>query len=159
MRLITFVFLLVTTVSFVGAQTSATDEKVLQDLWSDFEAAFNRNDAKAIAGFYTPDGDRISSTGKYSKGRESIEAEYQVIFDRRKADPTIRPFHAEIEIRFLRPDVALLDGTWKGKRDGKDVRGTFTLTATKENGKWYIAAGRDRGVLPPENESSENKQN
>ena len=48
------------------------------------------------------------------------------------------------EIRLLRPDVALVDGFYippSGRR------GIFTVVATKEEGAWYMAAGRVGGFI------------
>jgi len=145
--LILLIFIMTAIAAPTFAQDNATGEKALRDMWSRFEKAFNNGDAKTVAGIYARDGDRVSAAGVYSSGREETRKQYQGIFDRRKADASSVPFHAEIKIRFLRPDVALLDGTWTGQRAGKEVKGTFTVTATKEKGTWLIAAGRDRGVI------------
>jgi len=66
---------------------------------------------------------------------------------RRAADPSAVPFHAEIRVRLLTADVALLDGSWSGVPNGVTVRGLFTLTARKCDGQWLVVAGRDRGVV------------
>lgn len=123
------------------------EERALQNLWSEFERAFNAGDATAAARLYALDSDRIGSNGVKVSGREEIEKKYAAMLGRRTADPSSKPFHATIEVRLLRPDVALLDGSWSGMRAGKPVRGFFTLTATKQQGRWLIAAGRDRGVV------------
>ncbi|MFT4511842.1 MAG: hypothetical protein ACI89X_001048 [Planctomycetota bacterium] len=125
----------------------AIEERALQDLWSEFERAFNAGDAPAAAKLYAKDSDRIGSNGVKVSGREEIEKKYAAMLGRRAADPSSKPFHATIEVRLLRPDVALLDGSWSGMRAGKSVRGLFTLTATKQRGRWLIAAGRDRGIV------------
>lgn len=126
---------------------AAADVRALQKLWADFERAFNAGDAEAAAGLYAPDSDRIGSTGERVTGRAAIREKYAAMLARRAADPSSKPFHATIEVRLLRHDVALLDGSWQGVRGGKPVRGFFTLTATKQDGRWMIAAGRDRGVV------------
>ena len=148
MRVLLAVFLsFIALTSFAAAQDQGPEEAAIRDMWYRFEKAFNDTDAKAAAAIYAPDGDRVNSSGVYSKGRKEIEKGYQAIFDRRKGDSSSVPFHAKIEVRFLRPDVALLDGTWTGNRGGKKVKGVFTLFVTKEDGVWLIAAGRDRGVI------------
>jgi ketosteroid isomerase-like protein len=43
---------------------------------ADFLAAFNKGDAKALAGFWTPDGDYMDQAGSVHKGRAAIEAFY-----------------------------------------------------------------------------------
>ena len=125
----------------------AADERALHELWDEFERAFNAGDAIAAARLYAKDSDRIGSDGVKVSGREEIEKKYAAMLARRTADPSSKPFDAMIEVRLLHPDVALLDGSWRGVRAGKPVRGFFTLTATKQYGRWLIAAGRDRGVV------------
>ena len=114
---------------------------------ADFERAFNDGDAIAAAQLYAVDSDRIGSDGEKVVGRELIRQRYAAMMQRRASAPASKPFHADIDVRFLRPDVAMLDGSWRGTRAGRPVRGFFTLTATKQNGRWSFAAGRDRGVV------------
>jgi uncharacterized protein (TIGR02246 family) len=130
-----------------GGLQQARDEQALRALWRGFEQAFNRGDAEAVAGFYALDADRISASGELVIGRAQIRTGYQAMLARRAADPSTAPFHAEIRVRFVTADVALLDGTWSGVRDGRELRGQFTLTAKRRGGRWLLAAGRDRGVI------------
>jgi uncharacterized protein (TIGR02246 family) len=44
-----------------------------------FVAAFNKGDAKALAGFWTPDGMYRDQTGNDYKGRPAIEKMFQVL--------------------------------------------------------------------------------
>lgn len=127
--------------------TRANDERALHELWRRFERAFNDGDAETAASVYAPDADRISSSGELVTGRDEIQKRYAAMLARRSADPSTVPFHAEIRVRLLTAEVALLDGTWSGVRDGGTVRGFFTLTAMKCDGQWLIVAGRDRGVI------------
>jgi len=127
--------------------SSAEDERDLRALWRSFEQAFNAGDAEAVANFYAPDADRIGADGELVVGRDKILTRYEATLARRRADPTTVPFHAEIRVRLLSREVALLDGFWSGVRDGGVIRGHFTLTAKKLAGRWLIAAGRDRGVI------------
>lgn len=131
----------------VDATTRANDERALHELWRRFERAFNDGDSVAAASVYAPDADRISASGELVSGRDEIQKRYAAMLQRRAADSSSVPFHAEIRVRLLTADVALLDGAWSGVRDGGTVRGHFTLTATKQDGQWLIAAGRDRGVI------------
>ena len=149
MRLMMGLVLIATVVAPAVAQERETEEKSLREMYSQFEQAFNEGDAQKIASLYAPDGDRINPAGEVARGRTEVEKQYEAVFARRRADPSTAPFHATISIRFLRPDVALLDGKWTGMQSGKSVRGHFTATTTRDNGRWYIAAGRDGGVIPP----------
>ena len=125
------------------------EEQALQELWQRFELAFAQGDAAQVASYYAIDADRIAASGVQVQGREQIQQGYAALLARRAKDPTSAPFHATMSIRFLRPDVALMDGRWTGVRSGAEVHGLFTLTATKDEGRWYIAAGRDLGIVQP----------
>lgn len=141
--------LLLFAASCVAPSDRASDEQALHELWRQFEQAFNAGDAKAAANLYAPDADRISSRGDRVSGRAAIEKGYAALLARRQADPTSKPFHATMQVRLLTDDVGILDGEWQGMRDGKPVRGQFTLMATRQDGVWRLAAGRDRGVIEP----------
>jgi uncharacterized protein (TIGR02246 family) len=140
----TIIFLLIT--SALCAQNVDREKAAIQTLWQRFEEAFNSSDANTVASLYSPDGDRINSDMEIAKGRAEIAAQYEKEFARRKADTSSVPFHAKITIRFLDPQIAILDGEWEGFRAGKRVRGQFTGIVTKGADGWQIAAGRVRGI-------------
>ena len=50
----------------------------------------------------------------------------------------------DYDVRFLRPDVALLDGFYI---QPSGARGMFTVVATREAGAWMMAAGRAGSIL------------
>lgn len=135
----------VSTLSF--NQVNNQDEEALRAMWQRFEEFFNRHDAKGIADLYSPGGDRINPQGKIARGRAEIQQQYEEIFAKREANPETQPYHAAIGIRFVRPEVALLDGEWQVDTSQGKFRGQFTVTAMKEEGHWWIAAGRDRGII------------
>ena len=49
-----------------------------------FIEAFHKGDAKAVAGFWTPDGEYIDQVGQHFKGRAALEKLYQKVFAGRK---------------------------------------------------------------------------
>jgi len=61
-----------------GAQTD--DETTIRASAEAFVAAFNKQDAKATAAFWTPDGEYADETGRVIRGREAIEKEYELFF-------------------------------------------------------------------------------
>ena len=94
-------------------------------------------DAEAVSALYAPDADRIEgTTGTYAKGRTEIAAMYRKVFERLPAGASVR---FEYAVRFIRPDVALIDGTY---RLSTGLSGPFTLVITNEGGQWLLAAGR-----------------
>src|SRR5437660_6228819 len=49
-----------------------------------FVAAFNKNDAKAVAAFWTQDGDFVDQTGRHLRGRKAIEKAFRGFFAENK---------------------------------------------------------------------------
>src|SRR5262245_37183050 len=73
----------------------------------EFIDAFNKGDAKAVSGFWTPDGDYVDQDGRTIKGRAAIEKLYEKVFAERKG--------AKLTIivgsrRQVSPEVVLEDG-------------------------------------------------
>src|SRR6185369_16707217 len=50
----------------------------------EFIEAFNKGDARAVAGFWVPDGDYVDPVGRHIKGRAAIEKLYEKAFSARK---------------------------------------------------------------------------
>jgi uncharacterized protein (TIGR02246 family) len=133
--------------SVVMARPAVDEEEAVRDLWERFEHAFNAYDAAAVAGLYAPDADRVNAAGEWARGRSEIRKQYEDELERRRVDPAIRPFQPSIRLRFLRPDVAMIDGEWDWMRSGRSVRGQFSVVASKEEGRWWIASGRVRALI------------
>ncbi len=123
------------------AQESA-DERALRGLWQQLETGLNAGDAKSIAATFAEDADRVSGAGPWVRGRAAIEKQYAQMIGGRAADPATEPLRADITVRFLKPDVALVDGRWRGRRGGRAVAGHFLLVATKRANGWLFDAGR-----------------
>lgn len=146
MRRTVMVAALVLMTTVLQAQPAGKEEAALQQLWNQFEEAFNRSDAAKVASLYAPDGDRINRAMEVSRGRIEIAAQYEKEFAARKAEGSAIPFHAKLTIRLLDPQVAILDGEWDFFQTGKKFRGQFTVIAKKGASGWQIAAGRVRGM-------------
>jgi uncharacterized protein (TIGR02246 family) len=125
-------------------QTLQEEEYSVRAMWAHFEELYNKGDADGVAGLYALDADRITLRGEVAHGRAEILGQYVAELARREADKDILPLHAEFTIRFLRPDVALLDA--KAVLTGQ-IKFQFTVIATKASGHWLIAAGRPRGTI------------
>ena len=127
------------------AQNSG-EEVAVRAMFQKFEKYFNEGNSKAIGKLYTENADRRNSSGKHARGRAEVEEMYETLILNRPMR-SISPnwqISFEFEVRFLRPDVAILDGFYT-LPDNR--RGIFTVLATKENGKWMMAAGRDGGII------------
>ncbi len=129
-------------VSAPAAAQQTSDEQAVRALWQQFETAFNAGDTARIGSFFTPGADRISGAGAPVRGRAEIKRQYAAMLTRRAADGSTQPLRADITVRFVRPDVALVDATWGGRRAASSVAGRFVMVATKSDGRWLFDAGR-----------------
>src|SRR5947209_19989513 len=82
----------------------AKEEAALQKNAEAFCEAFNKGDAKALAAFFTDDGDIIDQDGRQIKGRKAIEETYAKIFATTKG---AKLFIKITSLRVVRPDLAL----------------------------------------------------
>ena len=123
----------------------AGDEKALQEQNDGFVAAFNRGDIKAVIEAYAPDCDFLSAAGQRLKGREALEKYITKGFAESKG---LKLKHSDSTVRFLKPDVAIADGTWEitGRPEGTPARGHYTAILMKRDGQWLIVY--DRPIVP-----------
>ena len=83
------------------------DKEALAKKAEAFVEAFHKGDAKALAAFWTPDGDYTDQTGRQLKGREAIEKAFQGLFAENKG---VKLRIDSDSLRFVTPDVAIEDG-------------------------------------------------
>jgi len=82
------------------------DEKALHDLFQEQQEGWNQGDGQAFAASFTEDADYIVWNGTYLKGRQTIAAAHQQLFDTRYQGSRLEGFIKHI--RFLSDDIALL---------------------------------------------------
>jgi uncharacterized protein (TIGR02246 family) len=129
----------------IYAQSLEDEEDAIRAVWARFEQFVENGDAEGIASLYALDSDRFASVSQKAVGRAEVLEQYRAVISARDADETtIRPFHADITIRFLRADVAIADGVYDVRLG---VTGYFTVILTYEDGQWWIVAGRPRGSV------------
>ena len=131
--------------SVAGDKADPGDEKALEERSETFVAAFNKEDIKVMAACYAPDCDFLSADGQRVKGRDTLEKYFAKGFAESKG-LTLK--HSDSSVRFLKPDVAIADGTWEitGRPDGIPARGHYTAILMKRDGQWLIVY--DRPVVP-----------
>ncbi|MCX6874461.1 MAG: SgcJ/EcaC family oxidoreductase [Verrucomicrobia bacterium] len=132
-----------------GAEPDARQAAIHQTAEA-FVAAFHKGDAKALAAFWTPDGDYIDETGRTIKGREAIEQTYAELFAANKG-MTLRIEVADL--KFPTPDTAIEDGTSVVMApDGSaPSRARYTNVFVKSDGKWLLASVRESADPGPSN--------
>lgn len=116
----------------------------------EFIAAFNKGDAKAVAGFYTPSGEYVDITGRKYKGRLALEKMYSKFFAENKgATLTITVSSA----RMISPDAALEEGLTEVNfpEGGPPSVAAFAAVVVKQDGEWYFESVRDTVAQPPSN--------
>jgi uncharacterized protein (TIGR02246 family) len=146
--------LLTATAAAQADRGDGAEERAVRDAVERFGAAWNRHDAKAMAAAFAPEGDIVNPYGEVVKGRPALEALF--------AKEQIRFAHGTrfvdtVEsLRFLKPDVALVDGalTVSGVRGaGPDappttLKGRYTDVLVKQEGRWQILARRVMLIVP-----------
>jgi uncharacterized protein (TIGR02246 family) len=142
----------------VVAQTdNKDDEAQIRAIVQSHTDAWNRGDAQAFGAHCAEDVSFTNVLGKQFFGRQAFIAQHARIFSTIHKG-SHNSFSVE-KIKFLRPDVALvdIDGTLTGSKqlppglkadeDGA-LRVKLQEVMTKESGSWWIAAFHNVAVYP-----------
>jgi uncharacterized protein (TIGR02246 family) len=125
----------------------SADELAVRAIPQQMADGWNAGSGKGFAAPFALNADYVVVNGMHIKGHPAIEAGHQQIFDTiykgSKNEATV------VGVRFLRPDVALLHTRWKLKVGGEEANAISTIVATKENGKWTVAAFQNTPVQGP----------
>jgi uncharacterized protein (TIGR02246 family) len=131
-----------------GGQGPAADDQAIQARSKDLIAAFNHGDAKAMAAFWTENGDYMDEGGRRIQGRAAIEEYFQKLFNAGKG--------AQLRIhktafRFVRPDLAIGDGVMEviPPGGGLSTSARYTSVQVKQDGQWLIESIREAVATPP----------
>lgn len=119
-----------------SALAQSPDEDKIRELVDLLVSSFNSGDAATIAELYEIDADRRDGSGEWARGRAQIERMYHQSVQKIPKGMSVQ---FEYIIRFLVPDVALVDGTWTM---GENRKGPFTVVMVNRSGTWLAAAGR-----------------
>jgi uncharacterized protein (TIGR02246 family) len=138
------------TVRAADATNNPADEKALHDRAAAFLAAFNKGDAQALAGFWTPDGDYTDDLGHQYQGRKAIEESFQKLFSAAR--------WAELRVhrgsyRLVRPDLAIGDGVYEvvPPDGGPPTSARYTAVHVKQDGQWFLESVHEAVATPPSN--------
>jgi uncharacterized protein (TIGR02246 family) len=131
----------------VAAPDTSGGEAQVRARCQEFAAAWNRHDAKALAGFWAPDGDLINPFGRMAKGRAELE---KLFTDEHSTFMKGTTFTITgMTVRLLEPDIACAD--WDVDVSGmQSPEGTampvlkthVNAVMMKKSGQWWIVAGR-----------------
>lgn len=129
---------------------NAADEAALLKNAEAFVEAFQKGDAKAVAAFWTTDGDYTDMAGKRLSGRAEIEKSFTAFFAENKG----AKLRVEIDaLKFITPDVAIEDGMTAvlSPEGGPPSRAKYSIVHVKKDGKWSIGSVRESVYTPPSN--------
>jgi uncharacterized protein (TIGR02246 family) len=128
---------------------SAKEEAALQKRAEAFVEAFNKGDAKALAGFYTAEADAIDADGQHLKGRKAIEEGYTKLFAQVKGAKLLIRINS---VRVPTSTLAIEDGvTEVVMPEGPPASARYTVIHVKVDGQWMIESVREAPALPPSN--------
>jgi uncharacterized protein (TIGR02246 family) len=116
----------------------------------EFLEAFNKGDAKAVAGFWTPTGEYTDLEGHKYQGRAAIEKLYAKTFSENKGGKlTITVTSA----RMITPETAIEEGISEvsSPEGGPPSVAAFTAVLVKKEGEWYFESVHDSVAHPPSN--------
>jgi ketosteroid isomerase-like protein len=131
---------LVSQTAAAPAPASVTLPPPLARVLTDYEAAWQRKDARALAALFTEDGYVLSSGRPPVHGRSSIEAHYAG----HGGPLSLRALAYSTE-----GSTGYIIGAYSAKRDEPDD-GKFTLTLRKgADGRWLIVSDMDNGNRKP----------
>jgi uncharacterized protein (TIGR02246 family) len=114
----------------------------------EFIAAFNRGDAKAVVGFWTPEATYVDQDGREFKGRAALQKLYESVFAENKgAKLSINVLSA----RLITPDVALEEGISEvtPAAGGPPSVARFSAVLVKKDGQWYFESVHEALARPP----------
>jgi uncharacterized protein (TIGR02246 family) len=133
-----------------AAESNPQEEAAITKTAEAFVEAFQKGDAKAVAAFWTLDGDYVDATGRVLQGRSAIEKDFQNLFAENKG------LKLRIEVaslKFPTPDTAVEDGTTGVLAPDGTVpsRARYTNFFTKKDGQWLLASVREAAYVSPSN--------
>lgn len=155
--------LVFTAVSFYAQEKAKTSDASRDDaaIRANVEQMAKGWNAKSGAEFAKPfaeDADYVIVNGIHIKGRSAIDKGHQGIFDTIYKNSTLAV--SVEQIRFLRPDVALVHFrsalSVTQESSTRTYNGRITLLMTKNKDKWEIAAFQNTQIQAPGNQAEKN---
>jgi uncharacterized protein (TIGR02246 family) len=143
-----------------AAAQDQADEQAIRELAATWEQAWNQRDADLLGSILAENVDWVSVAGPdgrgwgETRGRRGFIAAHTQLLDTLFAESHWT--NTAMDIRFLRPDVAVTHVVWETTGDnvrhvkhGSPRRGIFTWTLTRESAGWRVAASQNTEVMPP----------
>ena len=121
------------------AQVNIGDEQAVRNVVSDFAAAWNRHDAKAMAALHTEDVNFVNIFGQWWKGRKEVED--NLARAHATAFAKSKMLTESDQVKFPAPNVAIIQGTMELLNAPPETLGRChsIRVMIKENGRWLIS--------------------
>jgi uncharacterized protein (TIGR02246 family) len=128
----------------------AEDSKPKGKRVEEFIQAFNKGNARALAAFWTPDGEYVDQSGHQVKGRAAIEKAFEKVLAGRKGVKLAITVTSAQEVT---PDVVLEDGfsAVTPADGGPPSVSRFSVVLVKKDGVWSFASLRESPAQTPSN--------
>lgn len=132
------------TVPMAGA---ASDEAAIRSLVGQYMAARNDKNVEATRSLFMPDADQLVSSGEWRRGIDALTRGMMASSQKEAGTSSIAVEH----IRFVEPDVAIVDGRYQtsSASTGAVRKMWTTLIVKRTQDGWRIAAIRNMLPAPP----------
>jgi uncharacterized protein (TIGR02246 family) len=112
-----------------------------------YEEAYNKGDAKTLAGFYSDDVDYIDQDGTEVKGRDAME---RLLADNFQQNPGAKLAITTQEVKQLTPDVKVTRGlATVTPANGAAETTQYTTVRVRKGDRWEISQLNEREAPPP----------
>lgn len=118
----------------------------VKELVKNYEDAWNRHDAKALADNYDTNATWVNWFGAYYIGKKDIQDHYETVHNT-YFKPSYYHTRSIEDITFIKPDVAISHVrtglTGDARYPGQTFEFRRTIILTKHDGAWLILAGQN----------------
>jgi uncharacterized protein (TIGR02246 family) len=136
-------FTLTTLAAAQPPASPAADEAAVRDIVRRYTQARELSDPKAIEALFTADADQYTSSGEWRRGMAQL---VKGMLETSARNPGTREITIAA-VRFVSPDVAIVDGEYT---TGTNARRLWTTLTVKRDGRiWKIAAIRNISPTAP----------
>ena len=119
------------------ANSSALEIQSITQLDKDYEAAYNRGDANAVAAFYTNDAEYVDEGGNVVSGRDDID---KLLAEEFTTNPGAKLEIDVKSVRLLSPDVLVEEGIATiAAPGGPQGASRYVAVYIKRAGNWKIS--------------------
>ena len=129
-----------------GKNQSSPPDQTTDDDVGKYEEAYNKGDAKTLAGFYSEDVDYIDQDGAEVKGRNAMQ---KLLADNFQQNPGVKLAITTEEVKRLTPDVKVTRGfATVTPANGAATTTRYTLVKVRKGDHWEISQMNEREAPP-----------